>query len=86
MGSYKNWNIIDLTPKSTYFEAFDEIHQVVLDRISYNMASLAQSSMYVSIHTDYTTTNGFYVIQLSQRRIRYKIIQQLMEELFMLVD
>ena len=34
MGSYKNWNIIELTPKSTPFEGFDEIHKVVLDRIS----------------------------------------------------
>ena len=38
MGSYNNWNIIDLTPKSTPFEAFYEIHQVVLDGISDNMA------------------------------------------------
>ena len=34
------WNIIELTPKSIPFEAFDEIHNVVLDRISVNMASL----------------------------------------------
>ena len=42
MGSYNNWNIIELTPKSTTFEAFDEIHKVVLDRIIENMASLVQ--------------------------------------------
>ena len=42
MGSYKNWNIIHLTPKLTTFEAFDEIHHVVLDIISDNMASLVQ--------------------------------------------
>ena len=29
--SYKNCNIIHLTPKSTPFEEFDEIHKVVLD-------------------------------------------------------
>ena len=38
LGSYNNCNIIELTPKSTPFEAFDEIHKVVLDRISENMA------------------------------------------------
>ena len=63
MGSYNNWNIIELTLKSTSFEEFDEIHQVVLDGIIDNMASLIQSCMYGSIITDYTTTNGLYVIQ-----------------------
>ena len=43
LGSYNNWNIIELTPKSTPFEAFDEIHKVVLDGISENTASLVQS-------------------------------------------
>ena len=40
LGSYNNWNIIDITPKSTPFEAFDDIYQVVLGRISENMDSL----------------------------------------------
>ena len=61
--SYKNWNIIELTPKSTPFEAFDEIQKVVLDGISENMASLAQSGMYGAINTYDTKTNGLYVIQ-----------------------
>ena len=61
MGSYNNWNIIELTPKSTYFEAFDEIYQVVLDGISENMASLVQSGMYGTINTDDTTSDVFYV-------------------------
>ena len=52
MDSYNNWNIIDLTPKSSYFEAFDEIHKVVIEEISENMASLVQSDMYVAINTD----------------------------------
>ena len=63
MGSYNNWNIIRLTPKSTLFEAFDEIKKVVLDGISENMSSLVQSIMYGAINTDDTTKNGFYVIQ-----------------------
>ena len=57
MGSYNSWNIIHLTPRSTPFEAFDEIHQVVLDFISRNMASLFQSSNYVVINTDDTIIN-----------------------------
>ena len=63
LGSYNNWSIIDLTPKSIPFEAFDEIHRVVLDRISENMASLFQSVMYGANNIDDTTTNGLYVIQ-----------------------
>ena len=63
MGSYKNWNIIQLTPALTNFEVFDEIHQVVLDSIIDNMESLAQSGKYGVINTADTTTNLFYVIQ-----------------------
>ena len=63
-GSYNNWHIIELTPKSTPFEAHGEIHQVVfLDGISDNRASLVQSVMYGAINTYDTTTNVFYVIQ-----------------------
>ena len=40
MVSYNNWNDIELTPKSIPFEAFYEIHKLVLDGISENMASL----------------------------------------------
>ena len=42
IGSYKNWNIINLSPKSTPFEAFEGIHMFVPDKISDNMASLVQ--------------------------------------------
>ena len=63
LGSYTNWNIIELTPKSTPFEAFDKIHKVVIYVLSYNMASLVQSGMYGAINTYYTTTNGLYDIQ-----------------------
>ena len=38
--SFGNWNIILLSHKANPFDAFDEIHQVVLDGISQNMASL----------------------------------------------
>ena len=39
LGSYNNWNIIDLTPKSIPFEDFYEIHKMVLNGIGENMAS-----------------------------------------------
>ena len=38
LGSSNNWNIIELSQKSTSSDTFDEIHQVVLDGISDNMA------------------------------------------------
>ena len=43
---------------------FDKIHQVVIDVISDNMASLVQSDKYVAIDTSDTTTNGYYAIRL----------------------
>ena len=55
MGPYNNWNIINITLKSIPSEAFDDIHQVVLDRITENMASLVQSGMYGAINTDENT-------------------------------
>ena len=60
---YNNWTIIDLTPKSIPSEAFYEIHQVFIDGISENMASLVQSGMYGDIKTYDIISNGFYVIQ-----------------------
>ena len=45
LGAFNNWNIIELSLKSTSAETFDEIHQVVLDGISDNMASLVDVSV-----------------------------------------
>ena len=64
LGPYNNCNTIHLTPKSIPSEAFDEMHQMVLDRINENMASLVKLVMYGAINTYDTTANGFYVIQL----------------------
>ena len=63
LGPCNNWNSIHLTPKLIPSETSDEIHQVVLDGKGENVASLYQLGMYGSINADYTTTNGFYVIQ-----------------------
>ena len=63
--SFNNWNIIKLSQKSTSLDTFDEIHQVVFDGISDNMALLVESGKYGAINTTDTTTNGFYVIMFT---------------------
>ena len=65
LGAFKNWNIIELSSKSTSSDTFDEIHQIVLDGISDNMASLVKSGKYGAINTTDTSTNGFYVIMFT---------------------
>ena len=54
-----------MSSKSTSSETFDEIHQVVLDCISDNMASLVESGKYGAINTTDTSTNGLYVIMFT---------------------
>ena len=51
-----------MSSTSTSSDTFDEIHQVVLEGISDNMASLVESGKYGAINTTDTSTNGFYVI------------------------
>ena len=51
-----------MSPKLTPFYVFEEINQVVLDRISDDMASLVQYGKYGAINTSDTTKNGCYVI------------------------
>ena len=57
LGSLNNWNIIQLSSKLNSFDTFDEIHQVVLGRISDNMAPFVESGKYGSINTTDTSTN-----------------------------
>ena len=54
-----------MSSKSTSTETFDEIHQVVLDGISDNLASLVESGKYGAKNTTDTSTNGFYVIMFT---------------------
>ena len=65
LGSFNNWNIIQLSQKSTPSDAFDEIHQVIIYGISNNMASLVESGNHGDIKTTDTATNGFYVIMFT---------------------
>ena len=62
LGLFNNCNIIQLSQKSIPYGPFDEIHQVVIDGISDNMASLVQSRKYGAINTTDTSTNVFYII------------------------
>ena len=64
-GSLNIWNIIQLSHESTPFEAFEEIHKVILDRISDDMVSLFQYGKYGAINTTDTATNGFYVVMFT---------------------
>ena len=65
LGSFNTWIIIPLPQKSTPSEAFYEIHQVVIDGISDNMALLVESGDYGAINTTDTENNGFYVIMFT---------------------
>ena len=65
LGAFNNWQIIQFSSKSTSSDTFDEIHQVIIDVISDNMASLFESGIYGSINTTDTSTNGFYVIMFA---------------------
>ena len=52
-----------MSQKSTYIEAFEEIHRFVLVVIHGNMAVLVQSDKYSIIKTSDTTTNEYYAIK-----------------------
>ena len=56
LGSFKNWNIIQFTNNTTSSERFDEVHTVVLDVISENMASLVNLGKYGTINAADPTT------------------------------
>ena len=77
LGSFKDCNIIQLSHKSTPSNAFDEIHQVVLDGISDNKASLVESGKYGAIRKTDTKTNGFYVIIFTSEAYTQKLINKL---------
>ena len=65
LGCFHYCNIIQFSYKSTPSYAYDEIHEVVLDGISDNMASLVESGKYGANKKIYTTSKGFYVIMFT---------------------
>ena len=54
-----------MSSKSTSSDTFDEVHQIILDGISDNMASLVESGTYGAINTSDTSINGFYVFMFT---------------------
>ena len=70
LGSFNNWNIIQLSQKSTPSDKFDEIYQVVLNRISDNISLLVESGKYGAINTTDTTTNEFILSYSHQKHIK----------------
>ena len=54
-----------MSHKSTPYDAFDEIHQVVLDGISDNTALLFEPGKYGAISTTDTIAHEFYVIMFT---------------------
>ena len=79
IGSFNNWNIITLSNKDTKSEAFERIHQVVIDGISDNMALLVRYVKYGAINTTYSTTMGSYMVNFSQRPTLYRKTMHVME-------
>ena len=63
LGSLNNQNIIHFTNENISSEELDEVHQVVLDRISDNMASFVQKGGCGTINEIYETTLGYYVLK-----------------------
>ena len=59
LGYFRKWDMIKLSNKSTPSEYFDKIHNIVLGRISDNMASLVQTVKHGSINTTYTKKGIF---------------------------
>ena len=63
LGSLNTWSIIQFTNKIIDHGDFDEVHKVVIDSISDNMASLAQVGKYGAISAEYPTTIGYNLMK-----------------------
>ena len=80
LGSFNNLKTIQLSQKSTPPDAFDKIHQVVLDGISDNIISLVESLKYGAINTTDTTNNVFYVIMFTSKAYTLQDKEKLVEK------
>ena len=63
LGSFNNWNIIQLSHKSTSWEEIDKNNKVVIDGISYNVSALVQTGKYGAINTIDATTMLYSTLQ-----------------------
>ena len=77
LGSFKNCNIIKFTNKITSNENFDEIHNISIDEISENMASLDQTGKYGEINTTYAKKRDIVTLFTCLTCINYKETQLL---------
>ena len=62
-GSFNNYNIIKLLHIETTCEAFEQIHQVVIDGFSDNMVSFVQFGKYSFMKTTDISTMGYYLVE-----------------------
>ena len=81
LGAFNNCDIIELSSKSTSSDTVDEIHQVVLDGISDNMAPLVESGKYGAINTADTSINGCMLLCSHQVHIHFRKILKSMDKL-----
>ena len=84
LGSLKNCNIILLSQKSTPYDAFEEIHEVVLDGISDNMASLVEYREQVTLTQLKQQQLDFMLSYSNQKHIHYNITQKWMDKIYLL--
>ena len=63
LGSFNNFNIIQLTNKTTSSEYFNALHKVVIGVISDNMVYLIQLDKCGAINALVPTTVGYYLIR-----------------------
>ena len=75
-----------MSQKSTPYDTFDEIHQVVLDIISENMASLVESGKYGAIKTTDIATNVFYGIMFTSEVYTLQYNTKIDEKVSLLVN
>ena len=75
LGSFKIWNILQLSHKTKSCEEIDKSNQVVLDGICVNMDSLVKTWKYGAINTTYTTIMGYYAIKLISEDYIYALFE-----------
>ena len=57
--SFNQWNIIQLTNRTTSSDDFNKVHKVLLDGISANMSLLVHIGKYGAINAEDTTKMGY---------------------------
>ena len=63
LGSFNSCNILRFANKTTCSEDFNEVHKVLFDGMSTNMALLVQTGKYGAINAADPTTLAYYVVK-----------------------